>query len=344
MIPEMRLPQPLAAFVLPLALLIASTGQEAHAQVLVDFDPVGAQASAIGVFPTNVASGITVSDLTQTGFSGWANTNIWPVGQLGSASSTIDLTKYVTFEVSSPSPVTYEAISYSRISHTGDGNRAAAVRTSLDGFAADLDVVTGLLPDGAQQIDFDLTGLAPTAGSVEFRLYFYDAPTAGADWVDLASSNAGGTGLVLTGMASNDVGVNYCTANANSTGLVATMDGSGTTTVSDNDLTLGADNLPAFAFAFFITSRSQGFVTNPAGSEGNLCLSGAIGRYVGPGQIQQAGTSGRIELALDLTMVPQPLGFVPAMAGDTWNFQAWYRDAVGGMATSNFTDGLEVIF
>jgi hypothetical protein len=49
-------------------------------------------------------------------------------------------------------------------------------------------------------------------------------------------------------------------------------------------------------------------------------------------------------LALDLTQIPQPTGFVSVAAGDTWNFQCWYRDAVGGVATSNFTDGLSVDF
>ena len=31
-------------------------------------------------------------------------------------------------------------------------------------------------------------------------------------------------------------------------------------------------------------------------------------------------------------------------AGETWSFQAWYRDAVAGTATSNFTDGYEIMF
>ena len=61
-------------------------------------------------------------------------------------------------------------------------------------------------------------------------------------------------------------------------------------------------------------------------------------------QIQQANPAGTISLALDLTQIPQPTGFVTAIAGDTWNFQAWYRDAVSGSATSNFTDGLSVTF
>ena len=30
------------------------------------------------------------------------------------------------------------------------------------------------------------------------------------------------------------------------------------------------------------------------------------------------------------------------MVGETWDFQAWYRD--GFATTSNFTDGIEVMF
>jgi hypothetical protein len=42
--------------------------------------------------------------------------------------------------------------------------------------------------------------------------------------------------------------------------------------------------------------------------------------------------------------IPQSGGFVAALVGDTWSFQAWYRDSAGGQPTSNLTDGLEVLF
>ncbi len=334
----------IASFASSLLLLGAVSGNQASAQVLVEFDPVDMQASAVPVFPTNSAPSLIASELMQTGFGSWGNTNVWPVGQIGVASATLDPAKYLSFTVNAPSQITYASLTYSRLSYVGDGNRAAAVRTSVDNFVTDVAVVTGIDPQGLQQIDFNLSGMTPTLGLVEFRVYFYDAPTAGADWVDLVSSNAGGTGLVLNGDVSDDVGLNYCMANANSSGSSATIDGSGSTTIAANDLTLGADNLPVNSFGFFITSQAQGFVMNPGGSQGNLCLSGAVGRYVGPGQVQQAGASGRIELLIDLTMVPQPNGSASVLAGDTWNFQAWYRDAVSGVPTSNFTDGLQVDF
>jgi len=139
-------------------------------------------------------------------------------------------------------------------------------------------------------------------------------------------------------------GTNYCTANANSTGVAASMSASGSNSASANDLVLEANDLPINSFGFFLTSQTQGSVGNPGGSQGNLCLGGAIGRYVGPGQIQNSGAGGQITLAIDNTQIPQPTGFVAVAAGETWNFQAWHRDAVGGSATSNFTDGYEITF
>jgi hypothetical protein len=140
-------------------------------------------------------------------------------------------------------------------------------------------------------------------------------------------------------------GSNYCTpAVPNSTGASASMGAMGSAVVSQNSLVLDADSLPLSSFGFFLTSRTQGFVAMPGGSRGNLCLGSGIGRYVGPGQIMNSGATGAISLAVDLTAHPQPTGSVMVVPGDTWNFQAWYRDSVMGQATSNFTDGLEIVF
>ena len=139
-------------------------------------------------------------------------------------------------------------------------------------------------------------------------------------------------------------GSNYCMANANSTGVSSSMGASGSNIVGNNDLVLEANDLPTSSFGFFLTSMTQGFVANPGGSEGNLCLGGAIGRYVGTGQIQNSGAAGAISLAIDNTQVPQPTGFVAVAAGETWSFQAWHRDSVMGVAVSNFTDGYEITF
>ena len=141
------------------------------------------------------------------------------------------------------------------------------------------------------------------------------------------------------------IGVPYCgPAVANSTGVPGFLTAGGSRNASDNYVILDALDLPMNSWGFFLAGLTQGFVTNPGGSEGNLCLGGAIGRYVGPGQIKNSETEGSFRLILDLTQMPQPAGFVSVQSGDTWSFQTWHRDAVGGAATSNFTNGVEVQF
>ncbi len=141
------------------------------------------------------------------------------------------------------------------------------------------------------------------------------------------------------------IGTNYCGPGVpNSTGNPGAISATGSAIVANNNLTLVASNLPNNAFGFFLTSTTQDFVMNPGGSLGHLCLGGAIGRYVGPGQIINSGGSGEIMLLVDLNMHPTPNGLIMVNGGDTWNFQAWHRDFVGGSAVSNFTDGLEITF
>ena len=65
-----------------------------------------------------------------------------------------------------------------------------------------------------------------------------------------------------------------------------------------------------------------------------------IGRFTD--QVQDSGPDGFISIALDLTNFPPPLPST-VQPGDTWNFQAWFRDK-NPMPTSNFTDGLSITF
>ncbi|MCP3919398.1 MAG: hypothetical protein GY711_28000 [bacterium] len=78
------------------------------------------------------------------------------------------------------------------------------------------------------------------------------------------------------------------------------------------------------------------------GSLGNLCLgvTGELGRY--NDMTQNSGDMGSFSIPIDLTAVPIATGPPVAIApGQSWNFQAWFRD-VGG--TSNFTDGVNIQF
>ncbi|MEM1452011.1 MAG: hypothetical protein AAGI22_23080 [Planctomycetota bacterium] len=145
-------------------------------------------------------------------------------------------------------------------------------------------------------------------------------------------------------LGDGSIGTNYCSANPNSTGTTSKISAVGSASVADNSVTLFASDLPLNATTYFLTSMTQDFVMNPGGSQGNLCVGGAIGRYVGPGQVLNSGAAGEASLVLDLTQTPQPTGFVSIQPGETWNFQGWHRDSLMGSATSNFTDGLEILF
>ena len=154
------------------------------------------------------------------------------------------------------------------------------------------------------------------------------------DNIEFAKGEPGAGGL----------GMNYCMPNPNSTGSPSSISAAGSDVAATNDVTLSATGLPANAFGFFLTSQVQAFVMNPAGSDGNLCLGGAIGRYVGPGQILNSGPMGEFSLVLDLTQTPTPSGLVSVQAGENWSYQAWHRDSNATGTTSNFTDGLEIMY
>ena len=80
-------------------------------------------------------------------------------------------------------------------------------------------------------------------------------------------------------------------------------------------------------------------ISYPGNSEGFLCLAGSIGRGVGS-VIGSSGPSGTFTVAADLRSLPQPTGNVSAQCGETWYFQGWFRDGVGGVVTSNMTDAV----
>ena len=93
----------------------------------------------------------------------------------------------------------------------------------------------------------------------------------------------------------------------------------------------------------FFTSQTQGYAFPVPSSQGAICVLGLVGRYVQPGQITSSGPTGSILFPIDLSAIPTPSSLVQALPGETWNFQAWYRD-VNPTVTSNFTDAVSVTF
>jgi hypothetical protein len=137
------------------------------------------------------------------------------------------------------------------------------------------------------------------------------------------------------------LGAEYCgPAVPNSSGNSAVIEAWGSTFVVNNDVQLAAQGMAQNQFGYFIVSNTQGFVAGPGISQGNLCLGGSIGRY--SNTVQNTGAAGKFTLTIDLNNIPTPPP-VAVMPGETWSFQAWFRDNNPGQ-TSNFTAGRSVVF
>lgn len=133
----------------------------------------------------------------------------------------------------------------------------------------------------------------------------------------------------------------YCSpAVANSSGRPGAILAQGSTFVEKRDVRLIATSLPKQKFGYFLASRTQGFVPKAGNSQGTLCVAADIARL--NKQIQNSGASGSFFITFDIKQVPtNPPSSV--LVGETWNFQAWYRDSNPG-PTSNFTDAVSILF
>lgn len=135
------------------------------------------------------------------------------------------------------------------------------------------------------------------------------------------------------------VGSTYCgPAVPNSTGFSAEMMGCGSNMIANNFLLFDAIGMAPSSSALMLNSRTAGLVVQPGGSDGNLCLGGAIGRH--NSTVFTTSSFGSALVLVDLTAIPTPTGFVSAFAGETWNFQIWFRD----QASSNFTSAVRITF
>lgn len=136
------------------------------------------------------------------------------------------------------------------------------------------------------------------------------------------------------------LGEAYCTpANPNSTGRSAAISASGFTRAPCNRMTLNGTDLPPHQGALLLVSRETGFTPFVGGGQGDLCLGGTVGRLRDEIQVSDAG--GAVHFPFDLTDVPPFHHSI--RPGETWHFQAWYRDFHPG-PTSNLTDAVSVEF
>ena len=149
---------------------------------------------------------------------------------------------------------------------------------------------------------------------------------------------ASGTSLDLNGNSIPDEcecrATSYCSTAPNSVGGGALMDSSGSYSVSLNDTSLIATDLPPNQFGLFFYGPNQIQISF---GNGFRCIGGGVKRF----RIQQANILGVATRAIDLTDLPDN-GEI--LSGETWQFQFWYRDPMGGGSQFNLSDGLFIEF
>lgn len=154
-----------------------------------------------------------------------------------------------------------------------------------------------------------------------------------------------------------ETGTAFCDpASMNSTGAPVEVTGYFGMGVG-SDLHLEANGGPDGQLCFFLVSGAA----NDPGiqiSNGSFCLGGQFYRYSGgaggqynsmglfdaSGVMQNGPGTSLVGTGYDVASeIPASVPFA-ITAGNTWHFQAWYRDTAAGMGASNFSNGLSVTF
>ncbi|MEM9382398.1 MAG: kelch repeat-containing protein [Planctomycetota bacterium] len=124
-----------------------------------------------------------------------------------------------------------------------------------------------------------------------------------------------------------------CTSAPNSTGSPAEIDFLGTTSLALDDLELFSGPVPANTFGLYIQAELPGAAPLPGGT---LCVQQPFFRL----PVEQA-VQGVLRHQLDIANPPTQAQRI--LAGSTWRFQAWYRDAVTP-AAYGLTDAVKLVF
>lgn len=133
----------------------------------------------------------------------------------------------------------------------------------------------------------------------------------------------------------NTQGEVFCSSEANSSGAAARIDASGSTDSNAGTLELSAVNVPANNFGLFFYSPNE-ISAVPFGN-GVRCLGAPFRRL----PVSNAGPNGVLQTTIDWS---NPGNASVINSGTTWSFQAWFRDATGGGAGYDLSDGLRIEF
>ena len=187
----------------------------------------------------------------------------------------------------------------------------------------------------------ELNRLRPQMANVSDS-FGVDMATSGDDLLIGAYETSDGRGAAHFFSIAGGGAAFYCVGAPNSVGPGARMGVTGPTSLVIDQMTLRAYGMPPGQFSVFCYGPDVDQV--PVG-DGFLCIgAGAKGifRLLPPILVDGSGTVSR---AVDIGAPPLGSGAGQVLAGETWNFQSWYRDPKGpGGSGSNFTDAMAVTF
>ncbi|MFT7540898.1 MAG: subtilisin family serine protease [Gammaproteobacteria bacterium] len=180
------------------------------------------------------------------------------------------------------------------------------------------------------QYSFQVTSLLAASNNMQLQFVASDLGSASIieaaiDELSITDSNcAAGCGAL----------VNYCQTSPNSVGPGALISSLGMASIAANNLVLRSEGAPANQSGIFFYGNAQ---TNQVFGNGFQCAGGAIVRL----GFSPSDLLGMSSTAIDITNLPNG-GVI--QAGDTVNFQYWYRDNAAGGAQFNLSDGLTATF
>lgn len=228
--------------------------------------------------------------------------------------------------------------------------------TGLDGLISAVQSGSSLLTaggtsSGALLVPCAVPLVSVTGGVTQPNLPLADAGGAAHAITGAVSSPAGTCGggldvaLLTLDLAGQCAWTSYCGGQgcpcgnddagagcANSTGLGASLTASGTASVGADDLVLSVSRAPANKNGILFMAHNQ--IALPLG-DGLLCANGGVKRMA----VQNGGTCGAFARG------PGIAALMTIVSGQTWNFQAWYRDPNGPCAQgTNMSNAVHVVF
>jgi hypothetical protein len=171
-------------------------------------------------------------------------------------------------------------------------------------------------------------------------------PVLGPEAQSIAAADLDGNhylDLVVTNNLGNSVSVllngrpnpsTYCQSSPNSAGAGARMSWTGTPSIAANAFTLEVGGAPAGVNGIFFLGQTP---TETPYQAGVLCIHPPFAR-LSPAVMTSPG--GMASRALDFALWPAST----IEPGSVWNMQFWYRDPSMAIGTTNFSDGLRVVF